>query len=332
MAGSDPRRAAHAETDPPDRPTPWRSLRARSGDSLRRGDLDDRHDVVDDERTRAAEVEAVAMPESDALRPDDVIPLRPRNRPRHAASRGTAKPAAAQAAPVDEGTLAPVAPAAESPQPRPEPPRPERPSRLLTSPRPAESGMPSTTAAGRAVVEALGYDVPAEAEPEPRVGPEPSSSTRVEPTSRRSGPTRSTPAEEVFLPRTMWRAGLGVALLAMLVATGTAGVAAYQERTTAAVGITAVLLVATLLVYGVRAASPAVRLTIKGGQLEYVRGAQREVFDLTSRYTRIEVVGTPGRRGWKVLFGRFGKSPMVIDAALVDPRRFTEVLDRHRHR
>ncbi len=86
----------------------------------------------------------------------------------------------------------------------------------------------------------------------------------------------------------------------------------------------------TLVLYAVRAGSSPTRLTIHAGQLEVVRGSKREIFDLTSRYTRVEVVGRPGRRGWKVLLGRFGRDPLVIDSSVVDPRAFTEALERFR--
>ena len=56
----------------------------------------------------------------------------------------------------------------------------------------------------------------------------------------------------------------------------------------------------------------------------------REVFDLTSRFTRLEVVGKPGRPGWKVLMARFGRDPLVIDSSMVDPATFTAALERHR--
>ena len=116
----------------------------------------------------------------------------------------------------------------------------------------------------------------------------------------------------------------------LLVATVFAGAWAYEERTTLALGIAGTLLVATLAVYGIRASAVPAKLRIHAGQLEVVRGRERDVFDLSSRFTRIEEVGTPGRPGWKVRLGRFGRDPLVIDRSMVNPQTFSEALARHR--
>ena len=117
----------------------------------------------------------------------------------------------------------------------------------------------------------------------------------------------------VFAPRLGTRRVLGLLLLASLAATVGAGYIAYDEPRTFSVGIACTLLFVTLVLYAVRAGSSPTHLAIRGGQLEVVRGSKREIFDLTSRYTRVQVVGRPGRRGWKVLLGRFGRDPLVID-------------------
>ena len=44
----------------------------------------------------------------------------------------------------------------------------------------------------------------------------------------------------------------------------------------------------------------------------------------------MQVIGEPGRRGWKVLFLRRGMSPFVIDSSMVDPHEFTSVLRYYR--
>ena len=123
---------------------------------------------------------------------------------------------------------------------------------------------------------------------------------------------------------------LGLVLLVLLPVTAGAGYLAYDDPTTLSLGLAGTLLVVTLAVYGVRAGSTPTLLAIRSGQLEVVRGASREVFDLTSRFTRIEVVGRPGRPGWKVLLARFGRDPLVIDSSVVDPAEFTAALERHR--
>ena len=125
-----------------------------------------------------------------------------------------------------------------------------------------------------------------------------------------------------------------MALLALgvLAATAEAAYLAYNDPRPFRLGVAATLLVVTLVLYGVRASSSPARLSIRSGQLEVVRGDRHEIFDLTSRYARMEVVGTPGKRGWKVLFGRFGRDPFVVDASMVDPKKFTEALQRHRPR
>ena len=125
---------------------------------------------------------------------------------------------------------------------------------------------------------------------------------------------------------------LGLLLLVLVPTTVGAGYLAYDDPTTLTVGAAGTLLVLTLAIYAVRVSSTPARLAIHGGQLEVVRGNQREVFDLTSRFTRIEVVGRPGRPGWKVLMARFGRDPLVIDSSMVDPTSFTSALERHRPR
>ncbi len=180
--------------------------------------------------------------------------------------------------------------------------------------------------AGREVLDALG--TPAEpAQPEP---PEPDPRPAPARRDRRDAAASGRSTDVVFPPRVAVRRTLGLLLLVLLAATVGAGYLAYREPTTASLGVAGLLVVVTLTTYAVRVGSAPVHLAIRGGQLEVVRGAHREVFDLTSRFTRMEVVGTPGRRGWKVLMARFGRDPLVIDASMVDPDLFTAALERHR--
>ena len=57
-----------------------------------------------------------------------------------------------------------------------------------------------------------------------------------------------------------------------------------------------------------------------------LRQGGRFVFDLASVYTPVEVHGTPGRHGWKVVFLRRGMTPFVVDRTMVDPDDFMRVL------
>lgn len=197
------------------------------------------------------------------------------------------------------------------------------------APRHAAPGPPAPTArtydaaaAGREVVEALG--IPARPEHPPAVAPTPARRrTTVAP-----APGRST--DVVFPPRRFVQRLLGVLLL-VLVPTGIGlGYLAYDQPTTLRVGVAATLGVLVLVLYGLRVSATPAHLAVRGGQLEVVRGQHRDVFDLTSRFTRLEVVGRPGRPGWKVLMARFGRDPLVIDASMVDPAAFMEALERHR--
>ncbi|WP_139977403.1 hypothetical protein [Nocardioides litoris] len=174
----------------------------------------------------------------------------------------------------------------------------------------------------REVVEALGVAAP--------TGPEPEAPA---PRPVRSGPPPvGESTDVVFAPRTLLRRLVGVLVLLSLLATAYAGWRAYDDPTTLTLGVAGTLLVLTLVLYAVRVSASPTRLAIHSGQLEVVRGSSREVFDLTSRFTRFEVVGQPGRRGWKVLLARFGRDPLVIDSSMVDPAGFTAALERHRPR
>jgi hypothetical protein len=185
--------------------------------------------------------------------------------------------------------------------------------------------------AGREVVEALGISPPAVPQPEPAEEPG-TAPAGARPVRTRSAPVVGTSADVEFAPRLLVRHVLAWLLLGSFVAAAVAVYVAYREPRTISVGVAGTLVVLTLALYGLRATATPARLAIRGGQLEVVRGSTREVFDLTSRFTRMEVVGRPGRRGWKVLMARFGRDPLVIDSSMVDPSAFTAALERHRPR
>lgn len=151
---------------------------------------------------------------------------------------------------------------------------------------------------------------PETAKPEPR---EPAPSARIELT-RRTGTRRL----------------LGVLLLAAFACLCLTGWIAWEERTTPTIAVAACLGVITLLLWSGRSTAAPTRMVVENGVLDITRHDTHHMFDLNSSYTPIEVVGTPGRRGWKVLILRRSMAPFVIDSSMVDPHEFTEVLERFR--
>ncbi|WP_323791492.1 hypothetical protein, partial [Nocardioides sp.] len=156
----------------------------------------------------------------------------------------------------------------------------------------------------------------------------PAAKPQVPARSESAEPGRSLNVE--FAPKLAARRIVGVFLLVLLAATVGAAFLAYADARPLTLGAAGTLLALTLVVYAIRAGSAPTYLAIRSGQLEVVRGKTMEKFDLTSRFTRIEVVGTPGRPGWKVLLGRFGRDPLVISGSIVDPKRFMAEMERYR--
>lgn len=149
--------------------------------------------------------------------------------------------------------------------------------------------------------------------------------------SRPAAPPETGASTDVeFPPRTRIRLLVGVLLLVLLGATAFSVYRAFGDPTTLTVGMAGTLGLLTLAVYAVRAGSTPTRLAIRSGQLEILHGSRRELYDLSSGYTPVEIVGTPGHRSWKVLIGRIDREPVVIDASMVDPASFTEAVLRHR--
>jgi hypothetical protein len=144
--------------------------------------------------------------------------------------------------------------------------------------------------------------------------------------------TTAAPVADVveFAPRSGARRVVGLVLLVALGATVVAAYVAWQDRTGPSIGIAAALALLTGIVWAVRAGSAVTRLTVRGGQLEILRGGSRHLFDLTSRHTPVDIVGEPGSRGWKVLFQRRSMAPFVVDASMVDPVAFTRVVRHYR--
>lgn len=234
----------------------------------------------------------------------------------HAHHAATPESSADDEAP-EEPPAPPATPAADERGPKHAAQRP--PARPRRSARGSDQ-----TEAGREIVVALGI-TPPDATPLSLAPP-------PEPAPRRPHPAvlAARGGDVEFVPRTLVRTLLGYLLLALVPATVVAGYLAYDDPETFRLAITGLLLFLVLVVYAVRVSAAPARLSIRSGQLEVVRGSHRDVFDLTSRFTRIEVVGRPGRPGWKVLFARFGKDPLVIDSSMVDPATFTAALERNR--
>ena len=133
-----------------------------------------------------------------------------------------------------------------------------------------------------------------------------------------------------FPPRRGTRRVLALAVLLMLVATAGAAWQVREEADPESVTLLACLAALTLFAWAVRAGSAQTRLSVRGGQLEVRTGGRRTTFDLSSAHTPIEVIGRPGRRGWKVVFGRGSMRPFTVDAGLVDPHAFMRVLRQYR--
>jgi hypothetical protein len=147
---------------------------------------------------------------------------------------------------------------------------------------------------------------------------------------RRTAPPVGESTTVRFAPKRGARRVMGAVILLVLGATGGAAYLAYDEPTTLTVGVAATLGVLLLVIWGIRAGTPLTRMVVTGGQLEVKQGGLHLKFDLTSRYTPIEVQGIPGRRSWRVLFGRGMMRPFIVDSSIVDAKAFMEVLLRYR--
>jgi hypothetical protein len=139
-------------------------------------------------------------------------------------------------------------------------------------------------------------------------------------------PSIEMPPVYEFTPLKGSRRVMSILLAGGLAASGYLDYGAYLSRDTIEIGIAGVVTLATLIIWGVRAGASVTRLTVRNGQLEIIRQGGRQVFDLTSRYTPIEVVGKTGTKKWKVLFLRRGMAPAIVDSTMVDSKEFMKVL------
>lgn len=133
-----------------------------------------------------------------------------------------------------------------------------------------------------------------------------------------------------FRPRTLARRITSVLLLVGLAATGLAAWRAYDSRVETDIGLAAILALVTGIVWAVRAGSVPTRVGLHGGVLEVRSQAGRFVFEVTGAHTRLEVVGSPGRRGSRLLVHRRGLAPFAITPAMVDLRALVEALRYYR--
>jgi len=225
---------------------------------------------------------------------------------------------------------------------------------------PQSLAVPNARDAGKDVLEALVAPAPPVAsrwptpykkpEPEPVVADAPVDEVkpvhttpppRTGTTPGHRSPYASTPEHEeeliasrstnlVFKPRTWPRHTMTAVLLLVAAAVAGTGYLAWQERTTEAYGIAALMAILLLLVWSVRASTTVTEMAVIRGQLEIIREGKFEVVDLASPYTPVLVEGRPGHRGWKVLVERHDQPLLVIDRTMVDADLFMTVLQRLR--
>lgn len=224
------------------------------------------------------------------------------------------------------------------PKARPETDEPKR--KPLVARGPSE---PSTADAARGMLAAARAATPVVRDPRPApaentpAGPmAPAANATANPAASATGtavdlavpiaPKMDMPPVYEFAALKTSRRFLTLMLLGGLILSGYLGYAAYLSRETVEIGIAAIVIFATLVIWGIRAGASVTRLTVRSGQLEIVRQGGRQVFDLTSHYTPIEVIGKPGSKKWKVLFLRRGMAPAVVDSSMVDGKDFMRIL------
>ncbi|QIG45590.1 hypothetical protein G5V58_25160 [Nocardioides anomalus] len=134
------------------------------------------------------------------------------------------------------------------------------------------------------------------------------------------------PGVYVFKARRTSRQLLTIALLIGLVGSAYFVREAVTYQDTLSIGLAAIALLVTVVVWAIRAGASVTRLTVRQGQLEVVQQGGRYVFDLASQYTIFEVHGRSERRGWYVLFHRRDLAPFKVDKTMVDPQDFMRVL------
>lgn len=144
-------------------------------------------------------------------------------------------------------------------------------------------------------------------------------------------PTRTgLPQRIEFASRHATQRVLLVLLLIAFVGLCLTGWSAWQDPTTVTIAVAVFFGVVTLVLWSAHSRAAPPKVVVENGVLTITRHDARHIFDLKSSYTPIEAVGTPGRRGWKVLITRRSMDPFVIDDSMVDPHEFTKVLEHYR--
>ncbi len=133
-----------------------------------------------------------------------------------------------------------------------------------------------------------------------------------------------------FAPRKGTRTIAGVLLSAALIAAAISGYLAWQERTTATLGILVTLFILVLVIWATRASSEPAHLKINSGHLTVQQTSGIRHFDLASKYTPLTVKGRPGLPGWKVIIEQRDQDKFVIDSSMVEPKEFMRVLRYYR--
>jgi len=140
------------------------------------------------------------------------------------------------------------------------------------------------------------------------------------------------PGLVLFSPRPGLRPLLTAATAVAGAATALSVMVAFVLPTNTTLGGAAVLAMLTGLLWQARMRARGTVVTIDAGVLKVVHGESRHEFPLTGVHPPIDVIGQPGRRGWKVLIQRRGMAPYVVDNRMVEPVEFTEAIRRFRPR
>ncbi|WP_299058410.1 hypothetical protein [uncultured Nocardioides sp.] len=102
--------------------------------------------------------------------------------------------------------------------------------------------------------------------------------------------------------------------------------ARLDERALA--GLPILLLGLTVALTLVWFGKPPSDVRVEYGTLVVTTGDRELRLDVAG--VELDVVGSPGQRGWRVRFRRPGRRSLVIDSSMVDPLEFTQVMGRWR--
>jgi hypothetical protein len=188
------------------------------------------------------------------------------------------------------------------------------------APQPEPVAPPAAQEAAREAVQSSAVAIAAPPEPEAEVEVEPHK------VSKHDEVATEMPGLYKFAAKRTSRRLLTISLLIGAVASAYFVRAALEVKDTPSIGLAAIVVLATVMVWAIRGGASVTTLEVHQGQLQVIQQGGRYIFDLSSQYTRFEVHGQPGHRGWKVLFPRRGMEPFTVDASMVDPDDFMRVL------